>query len=189
MSKHSLRRSEAIRITGDRLKHLSSTPMFRATSLCLTLMAAVPFGASAQGMLPGCRLENGSLQCVPGLTASPEQQIQVLDGQIDQGLEQEGHLQQAIQGLQRFVLVGEAREGALLKAELQLQGADVDELDVHWYRRSGQGNWTLVESGSGHSYQVGPQDRQDRLMAVLVVRGRDGKIQRISSNMIGPIGD
>ena len=161
--------------------------MFRATSLCLTLMAAVPFGASAQGMLPGCRLENGSLQCVPGLTASPEKQIQVLDGQIDQGLEQEGHLQQAIQGLQRFVLVGEAREGALLKAELQLQGADVDELDVHWYRRSGQGNWTLVESGSGHIYRVGPQDREDILMAVLVVRGRDGKVQRISSNVIGPI--
>ena len=163
--------------------------MFRATSLCLTLMAAVPFGALAQGMLPGCRLENGSLQCVPGLTASPEKQIQVLDGQIDQGLQQEGHLQQAIKGLQRFVLVGEAREGELLQAELTLQGADVDELDVHWYRRSAQGNWKLVESGSGHSYRVGPKDQQDRLMAVLVVRSRDGKIQRISSNVIGPISD
>ncbi|QNI55712.1 putative conserved secreted protein [Synechococcus sp. BIOS-E4-1] len=161
--------------------------MRRATSICLTLMAAVPLGVSAQGMLPGCRLENGSLQCVPGLTASPEEQIQVLDGQIDQGLQQEGHLQQAIQGLQRFVLVGEAREGALLKAELTLQGADVDELDVHWYRRSAQGNWKLVKSGSGHSYRVGPEDQQDRLMAVLVVRSRDGKIQRISSNVIGPI--
>ena len=111
----------------------------------------------------------------------------MLDGQIQQGLQQEGHLQQAIKGLQRFVLVGKAREGALLKAELKLQGADIDELEVHWYRRSGQGNWTLVESGSGHSYQVGPQDRQDSLMAVLVVRGRDGKVQRISSNVIGPI--
>ena len=68
-------------------------------SICLTLVAAAPFGASAQGMLPGCRLENGSLQCVPGLTASPEQQIQVLDGQIDQGLQQEGHLEQTIEGL------------------------------------------------------------------------------------------
>ena len=137
-------------------------------------------------MLPGCRLENGSLQCVPGLKASQEKQIHVLDGQIDQGLQQEGHLQQSIQGLQRFVLVGDAREGALLEAQLQLQGADVDELDVHWYRRSGQGNWTLVESGSGHSYRVDPQDREDKLMAVLVVRERDGKVQRISSNVIGP---
>ena len=161
--------------------------MLRATSLCLTLMAAVPLGVSAQGMLPGCRLDNGSLQCVPGLTASPEKQIQVLDGQIQQGLQQEGHLQQAIKGLQRFVLVGKAREGALLKAELKLQGADIDELEVHWYRRSGQGNWKLVESGSGHNYSVGPEDRDDRLMAVLVVRGQDGNIQRSSSNVIGPI--
>ncbi len=161
--------------------------MLRATSLCLTLMAAVPLGVSAQGMLPGCRLDNGSLQCVPGLTASPEKQIQVLDGQIQQGLQQEGHLQQAITGLQRFALVGEAREGALLKAVLKLEGADIDELDVHWYRRSGQGNWTLVESGKGHNYRVGPEDRDDRLMAVLVVRGSNGNIQRISSNVIGPI--
>ena len=161
--------------------------MLRATSLCLTLMAAVPLGVSAQGMLPGCRLDNGSLQCVPGLTASPEKQIQVLDGQIQQGLQQEGHLQQAITGLQRFALVGEAREGALLKAVLKLEGADIDELDVHWYRRSGQGNWTLVEPGKGHNYRVGPEDRDDRLMAVLVVRGSNGNIQRISSNVIGPI--
>ena len=77
-------------------------------------MAAVPLGVSAQGMLPGCRLDNGSLQCVPGLTASPEKQIQVLDGQIQQGLQQEGHLQQAIKGLQRFVLVGKARELSLI---------------------------------------------------------------------------
>ena len=161
--------------------------MLRVTSLCFALMAGVPLGASAQGMLPGCRLENGSLQCVPGLTASPEQQIQVLDGQIDQGLQQEGRLQQTIQGLKRFVLVGEAKEGALLKAELSLQATDVDELDVHWYRRRGQGNWTLVESGSGRSYRIGPQDHQDQLMAVLVVRDQDGSIKRISSNVIGPI--
>ncbi len=111
----------------------------------------------------------------------------MLDGQINQGLQQEGYLQQAIQGLQSSVVVGEAREGALLKAELQLQGADLDKLEVHCYRHSDQGNWTLVESGSGHSYQVGPQDRDNRLIAVLVVRGSDGNVQRISSNVIGPI--
>ena len=163
--------------------------MFRAMSICLTLVAAAPFGASAQGMLPGCRLENGSLQCVPGLTASPEQQIQVLDGQIDRGLQQEGHLEQTIEGLKRFALVGEAREGALLKTELNPRSPDVEELDVHWYRRSEQGNWTLVESGSGRNYWIGPKDQQNQLMAVLVVRNRDGNIRRISSNVIGPISD
>ena len=161
--------------------------MFRAMSICLTLVAAAPFGASAQGMLPGCRLENGSLQCVPGLTASPEQQIQVLDGQIDQGLQQEGHLEQTIEGLKRFALVGEAREGALLKAKLMLQGAGVDELEVHWYRRGEQGNWILIESASGNTYQISAEDRQSTIMSVLVVRDSNGKIKRISSNVIGPI--
>ena len=85
------------------------------------------------------------------------------------------------------MLVGEAREGALLKAELSLQGADVDVVEIHWYRRSGQGNWRLVESGSERRYRIGPQDREDQLMAVLVVRSSDGNIQRISSNVIGPI--
>ena len=163
--------------------------MFRALSICLTLVAAAPFGASAQGMLPGCRLENGSLQCVPGLTASPEQQIQVLDGQIDQGLQQEGHLEQTIEGLKGFVLAGEAREGALLKAKLMLQGAGVDELEVHWYRRGDQGNWILMPSASGNSYRVSAEDRQSTIMAVAVVRGRNGDIRRISSNVMGPVTD
>ena len=163
--------------------------MFRATSVCLTLMAAVPFGASAQGMLPGCRLENGSLQCVPGLTASPEQQIQVLDGQIDRGLQQEGHLEQTIDGLKRFVLAGEAREGALLQAKLMLQGAAVDELEVHWYRRGDRGNWILMPSASGNSYRVSSEDRQSTIMAVAVVRDRNGEIRRISSNVMGPVTD
>ena len=189
MSKNSSERSGPVRVTGDRLCHPLSAAMFRALSICLTLVAAAPFGASAQGMLPGCRLENGSLQCVPGLTASPEQQIQVLDGQIDRGLQQEGHLEQTIEGLKRFALVGEAREGALLKTELNPRSADVEELDVHWYRRSEQGNWTLVESGSGRNYRIGPKDQRNELMAVLVVRNRDGNIRRISSNVIGPISD
>jgi len=161
--------------------------MLRVTSFCLTLMAGVQLGVSAQGMLPGCRLENGSLQCVPGLTASPEQQIQVLDQQIDQGLQQEGHLEQAIEGLKHFVLVGEAREGEVLKTDVMLEGDSVEELDVHWYRRSSEGNWNLVETGSGNRYKIGPGDQQDSIMAVLVVRDSDGSIKRISSNVIGPI--
>ena len=161
--------------------------MLRVTSLCFTVLAGVHLGVSAQGMLPGCRLENGSLQCEPGLTASPEKQIQVLDQQIDQGLQQEGHLEQAIEGLKRFVLVGEAREGELLKTEVMLEGSSVDALDVHWYRRSAQGNWKLVQSSAGNLYRIGPEDQEDSIMAVLVVRDSDGSIKRISSNVIGPI--
>ena len=161
--------------------------MFRATAICLILITGVRMNASAQEMLPGCRLEDGSLQCVPGLTASPEKQIEVLDGEINQGLQQESHLEQTIEGLKRFVLVGEAKEGSILKTDLTLQAADLDELSIHWYRRNARGNWKLMKSASGNSYRVGPNDREAWIMAVLVVRDRNGSIKRINSNTIGPI--
>jgi hypothetical protein len=141
----------------------------------------------AQGLLPGCRLENGSLQCVPGLSASPQKQIQVMEGQINQDVQVEGHLEQAIEGLKRFMLVGEAREGQLLKTELMLEGADVETLEIHWYRRNGQGHWQLMEGISDRTYRISPEDRGDELMAVLVARSSDGSIRRISSNVIGPV--
>ncbi|WP_413359872.1 hypothetical protein [Prochlorococcus sp. MIT 1201] len=65
-------------------------------------------GAQAQGMLPGCRLENGSLQCVPGLTASPQEQIHVLEGRISEDQKPEEQVEQNIEGLSRFVLEGDA---------------------------------------------------------------------------------
>ena len=112
-----------------------------------------------------------------------------MEGQINQDVQVEGHLEQAIEGLKRFILVGEAREGQLLKTELMLEGADVETVEIHWYRRNGQGHWRLVEGISERTYRIGPEDRGDELMAVLVARSSDSSIQRISSNVIGPVKD
>lgn len=161
--------------------------MIRLSPLLLVLMTGLPVGTSAQGLLPGCRLENGSLQCVPGLTADPQQQIKVLEGQINRDVQTEGHLEQAIEGLKRFELIGEAKEGQLIKAKLMLQGGGFEEVHIHWYRRNNQGNWQLVDNVTESTYRVGPSDRGDQLMAVLVVRTSNGKVQRISSNVLGPV--
>lgn len=163
--------------------------MIRLSPLLLVLMAGLPVGMSAQGLLPGCRLENGSLQCVPGLTASPQKQIQVLEGQINRDVQSEGHIEQAIEGLKRFELIGKAREGQLIKAELMLQGGGFDEVHIHWYRRNNQGNWQLVNTVRESSYRIQPSDRGHQLMAVLVVKTSDGKVQRILSNVLGPVTD
>ena len=159
--------------------------MLRLPTLLMVITAGLSAGTSAQGLLPGCRLENGSLQCVPGLTADPQQQIQVLDGRINRDVRTEGQLEQAIEGLKRFELIGEAKEGQLIKAELMLQGGGFDEVHIHWYRRNNQGNWQLVDNVTESTYRVGPSDRGDQLMAVLVVRTSDGKVQRISSSCGG----
>jgi hypothetical protein len=55
-----------------------------ASVLLLSWINLSPAATQAQGMLPGCRLENGSLQCVPGLTADPEKQINVLNKRSQQ---------------------------------------------------------------------------------------------------------
>ena len=161
--------------------------MVKLPALLLVLMTGLPLGTSAQGLLPGCRLENGSLQCTPGLTASPQKQIQVLEGQISRDLQTEGHLEQSIEGLKRFELIGEAREGQLVRAELMLQGDQIEDIQIHWYQRKKQGNWQLVNSVSESSYRIRSSDRGNQLMAVLVVRTTDGRMQRIASNRLGPI--
>jgi len=51
------------------------TLFFRSPARALLVLLLFPVIASAQGMLPGCQLVNGSLQCVPGLSTDPEQQI------------------------------------------------------------------------------------------------------------------
>lgn len=161
--------------------------MTRLSLLLLVLMTGLPLGTSAQGLLPGCRLENGSLQCIPGLNASPQKQIQVLEGQISRNMQTEGHLEQSIEGLKRFELIGEAREGQLVRAELMLQGDEIEDIQIHWYQRKNQGNWQLVDNVSESSYRIQSSDRGNQLMAVLVVRTTDGKVQRIASNRLGPV--
>ena len=75
-----------------------------ASVLLLSWISLFPAATQAQGMLPGCRLEDGSLQCVPGLTADPEKQINVLNQEISSDVQMEGQITQTIQGLKKFVL-------------------------------------------------------------------------------------
>jgi hypothetical protein len=63
------------------------------------LLAFVPL--LAQGMLPGCTLVEGNLQCVPGQVLPENQQIKLLNQEAYQGQQQEGPLLQNIQELER----------------------------------------------------------------------------------------
>ena len=148
------------------------------------LCSAASYG---QGMLTGCRLENGSLQCVPGLTASPQQQIQVLEGQITADHEQEGRIEQSIAGLHHFVLEGDAREGTLIRARLKLDGSSIESVHIHWYRRAGDGPWQLVTNDSESSYRLKSEDAGQAVMAVLTVTNEQGSVSRVKSNTIGPV--
>jgi hypothetical protein len=121
------------------------------------------------------------------MTADPQQQIQVLDGEISSGLQAEGRIQQTISDLQRFVLVGEARQGQLLKAELMLNGGSISAVHIHWYRRQGNGAWILVQDVSESTYTIGPDDAGSSVMAVLTVTDQNGNVSRVNSNTIGPV--
>ena len=159
-----------------------------ATSVLLvSWINLFPVSTQAQGMLPGCRLQNGSLQCVPGLTADPEKQINVLDKEISTDLQMEGHITQTIQGLKQFILTGEAREGQLLRAKFDLQANKINSVHIHWYQRQGDGHWKLVSDLSEETYRISETDRGAKVMAVMVVTTSDGDVKRVSSNVIGPI--
>ena len=166
------------------------SPTSRTKCVSLVSVVALSLGwqaAQAQGMLPGCRLENGSLQCVPGLTASPQEQIHVLEGRISEDQKSEEQVEQNIEGLSRFVLEGDALEGQLLKADLMLDGDAIESVHIHWYRRKGNGHWQLVANTSETTYQLGRDDLGRSLMAVLTVSTSDGNVNRTNSNVIGPI--
>ncbi len=158
-----------------------------ATALLLSWISLSPAATRAQGMLPGCRLENGSLQCVPGLTAAPEKQINVLNQEISTDVQLEGKITQTIRGLRKFVLVGEAKEGQILRAKFDLQADQIDSVHIHWYQRQGDGHWKLVSDISEETYQITKDDRGRKVMAVMVVETSDGQVKRVSSNVIGPI--
>lgn len=159
-----------------------------AASVCLLAwISLLPAATQAQGMLPGCRLEGGSLQCVPGLTADPQQQIHVLNKEISTDVQAEGRIKQTIQGLKQFVLIGEAREGQLIKTKFDLQGEQIKTVHIHWYQRQGDGHWKLVSDRSEETYQISQDDQGSQIMAVMVVATSDGEVQRVSSNVIGPI--
>ena len=175
---------------GNKLQSIQAISMaYRAAAsvLLLSWINLFPAAAQAQGMLPGCRLENGSLQCVPGLTADPEKQINVLNQEISSDVQMEGRITQTIQGLKKFVLIGEAKEGQLLKAEFDLQGDQINSVHIHWYQRQGNGHWKLMSDRSEETYRISEANRGGEVMAVIVVATSDGEVQRVSSNVIGPI--
>ena len=154
-------------------------------SLATTLLTQS--SGHGQGVLVGCRL-GATLQCVPGLTMTPEQQIKVLKQQIAKDTIVEGMVEQTIEGLRQFKLAGSARVGALLTAELDFNPDQFDEVRVHWYRRlPGQTHWQLVGGVDSRSYRIGSDDVSGQVMAVVAMRPNGGAVMRQSSNVIGPV--
>jgi Ig domain of plant-specific actin-binding protein len=149
---------------------------------------ALPGLGKAQDLV-GCQLVGATLQCVPGVSESPQQQIRQLQQQISTDIQLEGAVQQRINGLQQLVLAGHAAVGALLTAtavadaQAALQGAS-----YHWYRLNPnqQRSWVLIEGARGSTYVPAPVDIGHNLMVVVVVN-QSGVVKRVASQPIGPV--
>ena len=156
--------------------------------LALALVAgALPLTGRAQDLV-GCQLLQGSLQCVPGLTADPQQQIRILEGEIRRDQALEGAVEQGITGMRQLLLQGEAREGQLLRASLDADAiAGLPPSAYHWYRRApGRTSWELIAGAAGPTYSLGPGDVAYQVMVVVAVPS-DGGSQRSASAPLGPV--
>ena len=138
--------------------------------------------------LVGCQLIEGTLQCVPGITADPQQQIRILEATITADQKLEGAVEQGIAGLQRLELQGEASEGNLLRAVITADAlASLPPSAFHWYRRSPQDSrWLLIVGASGSTYRLQAADANARVMVVVAVPGTSGS-QRAASAAVGPV--
>ncbi len=164
----------------------------------LTLVAAacsaaawggIAWGPSALAQdLVGCQLVDGTLQCIPGVTESPQQQIQQLDQQISTTIQEEAAVQQRIDGLQKLVLSGNAAVGQLLTAAAQINAqAALPQANYHWYRlKPGTRSWVLIEGANGTTYVPGTLDVGQNLMVVVVVI-QNGQVKRVASTSVGPV--
>lgn len=152
---------------------------------CL-LATAAPRGRAQD--LVGCRLVEATLQCLPGVDASPQQQIQILKGEIGADLQQEAMVEQRIDGLRQVVLDGEAMEGNLVRAQLATEpGANLGTVTYHWYRLApGRNRWELIPAAQGDSYTVSRNDIAYELMVVVVVTTPAGT-KRSQSAPVGPV--
>lgn len=159
----------------------------RPASMLVALVLASGLAAQAQDLV-GCRLVGASLQCIPGVTESAQQQINTFRDQISADLELEGAIQQQINGLQALVIAGEAIEGELLQATIEANDqAALGTPQYHWYRRSpGTTMWLLIESAQGTDYVPSPVDVGQNLMVVAVVK-QDGQVKRVASAPVGPV--
>jgi hypothetical protein len=151
------------------------------------LLAGLPAPLLAQDLV-GCQLVGASLQCVPGLTADPQQQIRILNQQIQGDLQVEGAVEQRIEGLSRLELAGQATEGALLRAKAIGSAAGLPPAKAyHWYRRSpGSASWILIPAVDGPTYVPREEDVGQTLRVVLVVPQADG-VKRVISAPVGPV--
>jgi hypothetical protein len=153
------------------------------------LLAALPGGPGLRAQdLVGCQLVDGTLQCVPGVTADPQQQIQLLRQQIAGDQQLEGAVEQRIAGLGQLLLQGEAMQGALLQATAAAEGlASLPPSAFHWYRLSpGQVQWQLIQGASGPTYALTPADVASQVMVVVAVPTPGGS-QRSVSQVVGPV--
>jgi hypothetical protein len=151
-------------------------------SLALLLIASGP--AQAQDLV-GCQLVGASLQCVPGVTESPQQQIRQLQQEISSELQLEGAVQQQIDGVRQLVLAGSAAVGALLTATA-VADAQAALPSARYRLQPGQSSWVLIEGAQGTSYVPAPVDIGQQLMVVAVVN-QSGVVRRVASQPIGPV--
>jgi hypothetical protein len=159
----------------------------------LALLAAVllplgaPIAALAQDLV-GCQLLGGTLQCVPGTTASPQQQIRILNGEIQRDQALEGAVEQGIRDLGPLLLAGEAREGQLLRATLATERiAGLPPSAFHWYRRApGRNQWDLISGASGPGYTPVAGDVAYEILVIVALPTPTGS-QRSISAPVGPV--
>jgi hypothetical protein len=145
-------------------------------------------GAAVAQDLVGCQLVGATLQCVPGVTESPQQQIRQLQQEVSTDLQLEGAVQQQINGLQQLVLAGDVAVGAMLTATAVADAqAALPSANYHWYRlKPGQRSWVLIESANGTTYVPAPIDIGQNLMVVAVVN-QNGQVKRVASTPVGPV--
>lgn len=168
-----------------------ATTAFSAMALAATGLAAsaLALGGAARAQdLVGCQLVGADIQCVPGVSADPQQQIRALEQQLSDTLQQEGAVQQQIDGLRQLVLEGNAAVGGLLTATaVAAAQAALPTANYHWYRLApGQRSWVLIEGANGTSYVPSPIDIGQRVMVVAVVT-QNGQVKRVASTPLGPI--
>ncbi len=163
-------------------------PVLPLGGACLALVLSCTELPVRSQDLVGCQLVGGSLQCVPGLTADPQQQIRILDQEIQGNLQLEGAVEQRIEGLRQPELVGQAREGAQLRVRTSLADPNPSGPQTfHWYRRSpGAASWQLISGAGGSTYVPRPEDVGHYLMVVAVVPQADG-VKRLPSAAVGPV--
>lgn len=107
----------------------------RSAPVLLGLALALSPALRAQDLV-GCRLVGASLQCIPGVTESAQQQISTFRDQISADLELEGAIEQQIDGLRSLVIAGQAIQGGLLQATVEADAnAALANAQYHWYRK------------------------------------------------------